>query len=101
MLERTLEEDVARRGTPKRSSSTSSPYEAPALPGQEPGYSDEEEDEDAKNLQSTSLAVEDATYYEDDGNDDIVDLGISMGKLRITERIGGLFRPRLSEEVRN
>lgn len=96
MLEKTLEDDVARRGTP---SSSRPLFEAPRLPGQEPGHSDEEEEEDTKDLEFIDIATEHASYYDDDGNDDFVDLGIAMGKLRITERVGGLVRPRLSEEL--
>jgi hypothetical protein len=98
MLERTLEEDVARRGSSKSAGSVLSGMGSPALPGQEGPYSEEEED-DAKDLEPNRLATEDSAYYEDEGNDDLVDLGISMGKLRITERIGGFVRPRFSEEV--
>ncbi|KAF2641433.1 hypothetical protein P280DRAFT_498255 [Massarina eburnea CBS 473.64] len=98
MLERTLEEEAISKGTSK--SSTRSPsYEAPVLPGQEPGYSDQEEEEDVKGLDPNELVVQDASYYEDDDNDDTVDLGISMGKLRITDRIGGMVRPRFAEEL--
>ena len=93
MLEKTLEDDVARRRTPRPL------FEAPSLPGQETAHSDEEDDEDAKDLEFIDIATEHATYYEDDGNDDVVDLGIAMGKMRITERVGGLVRPRLSEEL--
>ncbi|KAF2260959.1 hypothetical protein CC78DRAFT_380158 [Lojkania enalia] len=98
MLERALEEDVARRKTFKHASA-SRMLTSPPLPGQEQPYSDQEEPEDEKDLEPTDLAVEDAAYFEDDGNDDLVDLGIQMGKIRITERIGGLVRPRLSEEL--
>lgn len=42
----------------------------------------------------------DAAYEVDGEDDDLLDLGISLGKMRITERIGGFFRPRISEEVR-
>jgi hypothetical protein len=93
MLEKTLEDDVARRKTPKPL------FEAPSLPGQELAHSDEEDEEDAKDLEFIDIATEHATYYEDEGNDDVVDLGIAMGKMRITERVGGLVRPRLSEEL--
>lgn len=98
ILERSLEEDVAQRsrsnlyGVPRTTSSST-------LPGQDDDYSDQEEDEDTRDLGSTLIATEDAAYYDDDNNDDIVDLGIAMGKVRITERIGGLVRPRYSEEV--
>ncbi|KAF2033375.1 hypothetical protein EK21DRAFT_59107 [Setomelanomma holmii] len=100
ILERSLEEDVARRNRSKlgEPSETRRPS---TLPGQERSYSDEEDDEDTKDLNPTHLATEDAAYYDDDANndDDIVDLGIAMGKVRITERIGGLVRPRFSEEL--
>jgi hypothetical protein len=101
MLERTLEADVARR---RRSSTSASGgvlggLGSPVLPGQEGPYSEEEE-EDARGLEPNRHSTEDSAYYEDEGNDDLVDLGISMGKLRITERIGGFVRPRFAEEVR-
>jgi hypothetical protein len=99
MLERTLEHDVARRSSGSKAPTGGLLTSAP-LPGQDQGHlSEEDEDEDVKGLEPTSLAVEDCAYLEDEGNDDLVDLGISMGKLRITERIGGLVRPRFSEEV--
>ena len=37
--------------------------------------------------------------YEEDAEDDLADLGIRLGKLRISDRIGGFFRPRMVEEV--
>ncbi|KAL6149772.1 hypothetical protein ACJQWK_02781 [Exserohilum turcicum] len=99
MLERSLEEGVAR----KAQSSTTSPFELTGLstlPGQN-HQSDQEDDEEIKNLRPTGLVTEDAAYYEpeDDTNDDMVDLGFRMGKVRITERIGGLVRPRFSDEL--
>ncbi|KAF2786581.1 hypothetical protein K505DRAFT_368111 [Melanomma pulvis-pyrius CBS 109.77] len=100
MLERTLEEDVARRSSSKSApGSAMGSMGSPTLPGQEDQHSDEEEEEDARDLETNRMTTEDAAYYEDEGNDDIVDLGISMGKLRITERIGGFVRPRFSEEL--
>jgi hypothetical protein len=106
MLERTLEDDIARRSMPSKTSGAASAtglMATPVLPGQEEAHSEEEEEEeeedDVKGLDMGGLATEDAAYYEDEGNDDIVDLGIQMGRLRITERIGGFVRPRFSEEV--
>ncbi|KAF2660651.1 hypothetical protein K491DRAFT_711554 [Lophiostoma macrostomum CBS 122681] len=99
MLERTLEEDVARRGSNK---SPLGPglFETPTLPGlHDESPSDQEDDDETKDLVSHPLATEDAAYYEDEGNDDIIDLGIQMGKIRVTERIGGFVRPRFSEEL--
>lgn len=54
--------------------------------------------EDEKDLEPTPLAVVDAVY-EDDADDDLLDLGIQIGRMRITERIGGFFRPRLAQEL--
>lgn len=56
-----------------------------------------------RDLQITPMVALDVAYDDySDGNgvDDVIDLGIRVGKMRITERIGGLSRPRLSEEVR-
>jgi len=101
ILERSLEEEVARATGPKPGDLIV-PRRSSALPGQNESYSDQEEDEETKDLTSSHLAIEDASYYEDDADDiddNLVDLGIAMGKVRITERIGGLVRPRFSEEV--
>lgn len=97
MLERTLEDEIANKPRSREGSSLAGP--ATTLPGQEDFHSDKEDDEETKDLDPTDFATEDAAYYEDDDNDDIVDLGIAMGKVRITERIGGLVRPKFSEEV--
>jgi hypothetical protein len=98
-LERSLEEDVARKAA-TNTRGTSDISRVNTLPGQEQS-SDQEDDEDTKDLRPTYLVTEDAAYYEpdEDVNDDMVDLGFRMGRVRITERIGGLVRPRLSDEV--
>ena len=102
-LEGSLEVDVARK-TEAHARSTRSFSKLSELPGQE-HPSDQEDDEETKELRPTHLITEDAAYYEpddvanDDFDDDIVDLGFRMGRIRITERIGGLVRPRFSEEV--
>lgn len=96
MLERTLEEDVARRRSAPRSTDASHSQ----LPGQDGGDSADEltAPEDERDLEPTPLATEDAAYY-DDADDDLVDLGVQLGKMRITERVGGFVRPKLSEEL--
>lgn len=102
ILERSLEEDVARKAQSKNAlpPAPRRPGTFGMLPGQDESYSDQEEDEDTKDLIPTIMASEDAYYdNEDDDNDDVVDLGFAMGKLRITERIGGLVRPKFAEEV--
>jgi Fungal Zn(2)-Cys(6) binuclear cluster domain len=89
-LERTLEDDVARRGTSGELglSQTSS----------ESSENEEKMHEDERHLEPTPLAILDASYAED-VDDDLVDLGIMVGKMRITERIGGFIRPKLAIEV--
>ncbi|PVH96666.1 hypothetical protein DM02DRAFT_569195 [Periconia macrospinosa] len=98
MLEKSLEEEVTLKNSAKRASRSSS-YEAPVLPGQEAGYSDQEDDDNLKGLQENKLIVEDASYYDDEDNDDLVDLGFAFGKLRLTDRVGGLVRPRFADEL--
>lgn len=91
-LERVLEQDVARKAGSRRG----------VLP--ESGDQDDAdlvfEPDDEKDLEPTPLAVVDAAY-DDDADNDLLDLGIKMGKLRLTERVGGFFRPKVSEEVSN
>lgn len=61
-----------------------------------------DEDEDVSlGLEPADLANVDLAYEDDadGGADDLVDLGVLVGKMRITERVGGLARPRLIEEV--
>ncbi|RYC63724.1 hypothetical protein CHU98_g2504 [Xylaria longipes] len=89
-LERQLERDVAKSTTPKTTL-------------QQRILADEVEDEydDERDLEATPLVALDLTYEDDadGGADDMIDLGIQIGKMRITERIGGLSRPRISEEI--
>lgn len=49
-------------------------------------------------LEPTPLAV-DAIAYEDDEDDPLEDLGVQLGRMRVTERIGGSVRPMFSFEV--
>ncbi|KAH7328412.1 hypothetical protein B0I35DRAFT_17558 [Stachybotrys elegans] len=52
---------------------------------------------------ASDLGSLDMYYYGDDaderGLDDLIDLGVAIGKLRITDKIGGSSRPRLFEEI--
>lgn len=99
ILERSLEDDISQRSRAQKGLSPASDYvDLASRP--ETAYSGEEEEEDTKHLKSSHYATEDNAYYEDEyADDDIVDLGIALGKLRITERIGGLVRPKFSDEV--
>ncbi|KAI1134537.1 hypothetical protein F5Y05DRAFT_398308 [Hypoxylon sp. FL0543] len=88
-LERELERDVAKSTTSKNM------LQQRILADDVSGNYDEERD-----LDITPLVALDMTYEDDvDGAGDMIDLGIQIGKMRITERIGGLSRPRISEEL--
>jgi hypothetical protein len=97
-LERVLEEDVAKR----RQSGSGSRKDRKTsidLPGEESSSDDAAPvPDDEKDLEPTPLATVDASY-EDDVNDDVLDLGVRIGKMRMTERLGGFFRPKFSEEL--
>jgi hypothetical protein len=79
-LERVLEHDVAskRIGVKRMGRRISG-----ELPGQNSSDSENEPPvpDDEKDLEPTPLAVVDAAY-EDDANDDMLDLGIRVGKMR-------------------
>lgn len=64
------------------------------LPGENESSTDSEDagPDDEKNLEPTPLAVLDAAF-EDDTNDDIIDLGIRMGKLRYAGPARSLIQP--------
>lgn len=94
-LEKVLEQDVAKKGLKKGATGNGLTQE---LGGVEIDFSPEPEDE--KDLETTPLALSDATY-DDDADDDLNDLGFMMGKLRLTDRVGGFFRPKMAEEVEN
>ncbi|KAI1174947.1 hypothetical protein F4777DRAFT_588811 [Nemania sp. FL0916] len=88
-LERQLERDVAKSTVSKSCL-------------QQRILADEvEDDPDDYDLEANPLVALDLTYEDDadGGSDDMIDLGVQIGKMRITERIGGLSRPRISEEI--
>ena len=59
---------------------------------------DEAGAEDEESLEPTPLASLDQVY-EENADDELMDLGVQMGKMRISERIGGWIRPKLVEEL--
>ena len=93
-LERVLEQDVAMKGAQKNTAKAAPSTER--THGEEADFGPEPEDE--KGLEPSPLTVIDA-MYDDDADDDFMDLGIQLGKLRLTDRIGGYFRPMISDEV--
>lgn len=66
-------------------------------PNEAPNDHSESSGEDAY-LEPTPLAVQDAAYA-NDAEDEVEDLGIKIGRMRLSERIGGLYRPRIADEV--
>ncbi|KAI1607890.1 hypothetical protein EDD37DRAFT_10436 [Exophiala viscosa] len=101
-LEKVLEQDLARREGKSSSSSTQKGGHRSSadLPGGESSSSDNDAavPEDEKDLEPTPMAVIDGAYA-DDADDDILDLGVRVGKMRLNERLGGFFRPRIGEEL--
>jgi len=92
-LERLLERDIAKSSA----STATAPHLERAVP-------DDVEDglppnEDEKDLEPTPLATVDAAFEIDGEDDDLLDLGVQLGKMRITERIGGFVRPKITQEV--
>ncbi|PKS10550.1 hypothetical protein jhhlp_002304 [Lomentospora prolificans] len=90
-LERALERDIAKTGTSSR---------APSQQGFVVDDIDYGLAEDLDPWPSSFVGVD--TVYDDEtseGIEDVLDLGVQVGRMRITERIGGLSRPRLSEEI--
>jgi Fungal Zn(2)-Cys(6) binuclear cluster domain len=97
-LERSLEQDVAEK---QQAQSTEELKEySPSLfsDATEPESSQLPIPDDEKDLEPSRMAVQDAAY-EDEADDDVYDLGFRLGKLTVTERIGGFFRPRIADEV--
>ena len=57
-----------------------------------------EEDQD---MEPTPMVSLDVTYGNEGADtEEMIDLGFQVGRMRITERIGGMARPHLAEEVR-
>ena len=94
-LERVLEQDVARNNA-RREAKKGGLAGAQYSSYEEVDFAPEPEDE--KELEPSPMSVIDAVY-DDDADDDLMDLGIQMGKLRLTDRIGGFFRPKMADEV--
>ncbi|WQF78227.1 hypothetical protein CDEST_03241 [Colletotrichum destructivum] len=87
-LERQLERDVAK------TTSRAAMQQAILADDVEDDFAEE------RDLEPTDMTALDVTYEEDaDGTDDLIDLGVQVGRMRITERIGGLSRPRIAEEI--
>lgn len=87
-LEQVLERDVAKTKAKRvtvRNESSDEDEEASGL-------------EDESDLEPSQLTVLDQVY-DDDADDDLMDLGVQVGKMRVSERIGGFVRPKFADEV--
>ena len=98
MLEKNLEREVAAQ-TQKGHLGGGNVTKLSPEEGKAPQAEDEDEvNEDEDNLEPTPLASQDMVY-EDNNDDELMDLGVQMGKMRISERIGGWIRPKLVDEI--
>ncbi|KAG7293020.1 hypothetical protein NEMBOFW57_003065 [Staphylotrichum longicolle] len=93
-LERQLERDVAKGATGRRRIGSPKGNGDGSDASQQRFVADDVEEElgEERDLQITDMVALDLTYddYSDgNGTDDLIDLGVRVGKMRITERIGG------------
>ncbi|KAK3671464.1 hypothetical protein LTR78_008742 [Recurvomyces mirabilis] len=100
-LEKNLEREVAGRTPVKPHIGGANVTRSPLLENHTHVDAEEEDEVDGDDedvLEPTPLASLDNTY-EDGGDDELMDLGVQMGKMRISERIGGWVRPKLVDEL--
>lgn len=96
-LEKNLEREVASR-TAKQHLSGAQAARGRTGEDDEDEGDDDDLVEDDEVLESTPLGAIDGVY-DANGDDDLMDLGVQMGKMRISERIGGWIRPKLVDEL--
>lgn len=84
-LEETLERDVARRAAAKSSSGRASIV--PKVEADDDDYELSADDE--QDPEPSPLGMFDQVY-DNDADDGLMDLGIQLGKLRMSDRVGGL-----------
>jgi hypothetical protein len=94
-LEESLGRDVIRRAN-RSEAARGNPSKLDFDESDDQG--DDSQPEDEKDLKPTPLAVFDQ-FYDDDADDELLDLGFQMGKMRISDRVGGLVRPKMADEV--
>ncbi|TKA78392.1 hypothetical protein B0A55_04715, partial [Friedmanniomyces simplex] len=99
-LEKNLEREVTGRSAKAHmgGANVTQPLSAESSHAHVDGDEEDEAGEDEDVLEPTPLAALDNTY-EDNGDDELMDLGVQMGKMRISERIGGWVRPKLVDEL--
>lgn len=97
-LEKNLEREVSGRTAKVHIGGSHILPQSQSSKVEEDDGEDDGEVEDEEALEPTPLAALDAGY-EDNGDDEMMDLGVQMGKMRITDRIGGWIRPKLVDEL--
>lgn len=99
-LEKNLEREVASRGATKQHIGGAHVTRLVSSAENDGEGEDDDDDlvEDEEVLEPTPLGAIDGVY-EDNGDDELMDLGVQMGKMRISERIGGWIRPKLVDEL--
>lgn len=95
-LERQLERDVAKSGVEFGRAGVRGLSQQRMLVDDVEGVVNEADD-----LGDTAMATLDLMYGDDEPNvpDDVMDLGVRVGRMKLTEKIEGMNRPRISEEV--
>ncbi|KAF7557859.1 hypothetical protein G7046_g5944 [Stylonectria norvegica] len=90
-LEHQLEREVARAGSDLSRPNTQQRILADDVEGQF---------REGQGLEPTDMVALDHTYEDcADDTDEVIDLGVMVGKMRLTDRIGGFSRPRVAEEL--
>ncbi|RMY06221.1 hypothetical protein D0867_09773 [Hortaea werneckii] len=100
VLERNLEREVANKNAKAHFGGVHITKPASTETSHTHVDANEEEElgEDEEDLEPTPLAALD-NVYEDNNDDELMDLGVQMGKMRISERVGGWIRPKLVDEL--
>lgn len=91
-LELELETNVAR---PSGGAGSGTGEETPSALGRRASHWQDDETD----LAPSSFVSVDAVYEDDADDDDRLDLGYKIGRMRITDRIGGLSRPKVADEL--
>lgn len=57
------------------------------------------ESDEGEELEASPFAIRHSTYDDRDTADEAMDLGFKFGKLRMSDRVGGFFRPTMEDEL--
>ena len=91
-LELELETSVAR---PSGGAASGTGEESPSALGKRASHLQDDETD----LAPSPFVSVDAVYEDDADDDDRLDLGYKIGRMRITDRIGGFSRPKVADEL--